>query len=107
LLLVSTQVIFGNESRIVEVDEPQERLPQAYHGHGSRFTRRWLREQLLRQFPYVYTPITQPVHPQFPCDWTTPPDHDTLVRANFVAARRPLTNPLLTEAWLDRQEHQP
>ncbi len=103
LLLVSSQVIYGDEARLEEVDEEQARLGQSYYGRGSRFTRRWLWEQLQRHFPYVYMPLTQPAHPQFPIDWTVQPTDAKLVRAIFVAARQPLSCPLLTETWLERQ----
>lgn len=107
LLLVSSQVVYGDEEDIVLVDEQQARLGQSYYGRGARFTRRWLWQQLRHHFPHVYLPITQPTHPQFPTDWTLQPVKEELVRAVFVAARQPLTNPLLTEAWLDHQERQP
>lgn len=106
LLLLSSQVIYGDEARLETVDEQQARLGQSYYGRGSRFTRRWLLEQLQRHFPYVYLPVTQPVHPQFPTDWTVQPTSTEIVRAIFVASRQPLHNPLLTETWLARQEQQ-
>jgi SAM-dependent methyltransferase len=107
LLLVSSQVVFGDNAEIERADEQQARLSQSYYGRGARFTRRWLWQQLRHHFPHVYLPITQPAHPQFPTDWTLQPVKEELVRAVFVAARQPLTNPLLTEAWLDHQKCQP
>ncbi|MBP1464237.1 class I SAM-dependent methyltransferase [Candidatus Chloroploca sp. M-50] len=106
LMLVSSQVIYGDEEDFVLADEQQARLGQSYYGCGARFTRRWLWQQLRQHFPHVYLPIIQPAHPQFPTNWMVQPAQEELARAIFVAARQPLTNPLLTEAWLDRQEHQ-
>jgi phospholipid N-methyltransferase len=106
LLLVSSQVTFGDNAAISEVEERQGRFSQSYHGRGTRFTRRWLYERLCDHFPHVYTPLTQPAHRQFPCDWSAPDQHRGIARANFVAARRPLNSPLLVEGLLERQERQ-
>jgi hypothetical protein len=107
LLLVSSQVIYGHESEISQVNEAQPRLSQSFYGRGSRFTRRWLYEELQRHFAYVYTPRTQPAHVQFPCDWSRPDASAALVRANFVASRRGLNNRQLVEGLLERQEPLP
>ena len=106
LLLVSSQVLFGSTMTISEVDERQSRFSQSYYGRGTRFTRRWLYECLCDHFPYVYTPITQPAHHQFPCDWSELGEHRGMRRANFVAARRALDTPWLMEGLLERQERQ-
>lgn len=102
LLLVSSQVLQGDSDSLEQVPEPQQALAQSYHGLGSRFTRRWLYNQLQLHFPFVYTPLAQPAHPQFPCNWSMP-IKEPLIRTVFVAARQPLKNPLLTSDWLDVQ----
>jgi SAM-dependent methyltransferase len=106
LLLISSQVVFGGGATLTEVEERQSRFSQSYHGRGTRFTRRWLYERLCDHFPHVYTPLTQPAHHQFPCDWSGPGEHQGIARSNFVAARRPLHAPLLVEGLLERQEQQ-
>lgn len=106
LLLVCSQVLFGDDMMIREVQERPSRFSQSYHGRGTRFTRRWLYECLCEHFPHVYTPKTQPAHRQFPCDWSKPDKHQGLTRANFVASRQPLHTPLLVEGLLERQERQ-
>jgi len=104
LFLVSSQVTGNEDVCLTEMVEPAERLAQSYHGCGTRFTRRWLYNEIHRHFPYVYTPRTQPAHFQFPCDWSALDGSKPLVRANFVASRKPLTQRLLTEQWIDQQE---
>jgi hypothetical protein len=56
-------------------------------------------------FQYVYIPVTQPNHPEFPVDWTTGiPDH-RLWRAVFIASRDELRNDLLSTSLLDHQRY--
>ena len=64
-------------------------------GSGCLPSRAWLFDSLSGCFEYVYIPVTQPDHPEFPLDW--PPSSDGLTRAVFVASRRPIDNPMLTE----------
>jgi SAM-dependent methyltransferase len=65
---------------------------QAFSGSGSRPTRDWIFRLLNEIFPYVYVPITQPDHPEFPKDWTKDlEDRYNLIRAVFIASEKELT----------------
>jgi hypothetical protein len=96
VLLVETCVTFGNDLSINPVTEQQGIPSQALSGVGCRPTRRWVFEELRKHFPFVYLPVTQPWHSEFPIDWTASPPGG-LTRAIFVASRRALENPLLRE----------
>ena len=65
--------------------------------------RRWIVARLKRYFKYVYLPLTQPWHEEFPLDWSAGPSEKRLTRAVFIAARGPLSNPLLSETIPNRQ----
>jgi len=83
-------------------DEPP--APEnALHGRCCRPSRRWLFRELAARFEHVYCPVTQPAHEEFPLDWSAPPADPWLVRATFVAARRPIVSDLLVAALPDRQ----
>jgi hypothetical protein len=96
LLLVESLVSFGDGEEISlceELDNPTQSLYQI----GCRPTRKWIYAQLQKYFEFVYLPITQPDHEQFPTDWTKPPKSSlTKNRAVFVASRAPIDNPLLS-----------
>ncbi len=68
---------------------------QSFSGVGCRPDRAWLFAELRKHFPYVYTPVTQPNHPQYPIDWSVPLKSGNN-RSVFIASREPLQNPLLT-----------
>ncbi len=105
LLLIQTVVGWGDDERLDIVDEPQQTPSQAAGGVGCRPTRLWVNRQLNLHFPYVYVPVTQPWHPEYPIDWTTAQPPVALARAIFIAARAPLENPLLTTTLPQRQHH--
>ena len=73
MLLLETCVSFGNEDFLNPVIENAANPSQAISGKGCRPTRRWVYNQLKRHFEFVYLPITQPNHEEFPIDWTSPP----------------------------------
>jgi hypothetical protein len=93
---VESLVSFGDGEEISlceELDNPTQSLYQI----GCRPTRKWIYAQLQKYFEFVYLPITQPDHEQFPTDWTKPPKSSlTKNRAVFVASRAPIDNPLLS-----------
>lgn len=65
----------------------------ALTGIGSRPTREMIFEKLKILWPFVYLPLTQPNHVEFPLDWTNTSGE---TRAIFIASTKPLVNPLLT-----------
>lgn len=97
LLVLETCVLFGAEDRIEYITEDYTRLWQAVSGYACFPSRSWVFRELKESYPYVYCPRTQPHHEQFPTDWTTPPAHDGLIRAVFIASAEPLDNPMLVD----------
>ena len=103
-LLLETCVSFGEAAHVQTVPENQVMASQAFSGTGSRPTRAKLMETLKSLFEFVYIPITQPNHEEFPVDWDNPEAHSApLSRAIFIASRTEISNPLLTEALISRQ----
>lgn len=86
------------------VDETIEDFTQSSTGRGSRPTREWIFEELGRCFPFVYQTQTQPDHPEFPIDWKDLERAPPLVRAVFVASKRPLDLPSLCPSLSDVQQ---
>lgn len=97
MLLLETCVSFGNENLLNLCAEDILNPTQSYAGRGCRPTRRWVYSQLKRHFEFVYLPVTQPNHEEFPIDWTRPPSKQILTRAVFVASREQINNKLLVE----------
>ena len=102
LLLLETCVAFGNDLASSPIAEPAAIPSQSIRGQGSRPTRRLVFDTLRSQFPFVYVPLTQPCHLEFPLDWSTTP-LTTLARSIFIAARGRLQNDLLKEELLIQQ----
>jgi ABC-type polysaccharide/polyol phosphate transport system ATPase subunit len=94
LLLLETVVSFGDDESVNLVEEPSHHPSQALRGVGCRPTRPWLLRELQQRFEHVYIPATQPWHPEFPLDWTVPPE-TPLPRSIFIASRARLDNPAL------------
>lgn len=97
-LLLETCVSYGDESDSVNfVDEDIHTPSQSVTGKGCRPSRSWIYKELGRNFSYVYMPITQPCHEEFPVDWTLDAKtyNGRLTRAVFIASREAITNSLL------------
>jgi hypothetical protein len=109
LLFLETCVSFGNEEATHLMAENCENPSQAFSGTGCRPTRVWIFNRLRELFEYVYLPLTQPNHEQFPIDWTTPESGrpGELTRAVFIASRERLENDALTSSLIDKQTRQP
>ena len=105
MLLLETSVSIGDdEEYIMHGEEDSANVSQSIHGKGCHPTRPWIFNRLKERFPYVYMPVTQPWHEQFPIDWTS--EVETLYfakRAVFIASRQKLNCPLLVEAVPDKQ----
>ncbi len=102
LLLLETRVSFG-EGELVNLCVEDARIPShSLLGQGCRPTRPWVFKQLKALFPFVYMPLTQPCHEEFPLDWNAMPT-ETPSRSVFVAARQQIAHPLLVEAIPMRQ----
>lgn len=104
LLLVESCVSFGAGDFLNSCPENAGDSTQALSGGGCRPTRQWFYNRLKQHFPFVYLPLTQPWHEEFPIDWTQEKVNGAaFARAVFVAARVKLENPLLTEEIPVRQ----
>jgi hypothetical protein len=97
MLLLETCVSFGEDDLLNPCIENPANPTQSTSGMGCRPTRRWIYNQLKRYFEFVYLPITQPNHEEFPIDWTSPPSKKMLTRAIFIGSRRKIINELLIE----------
>ena len=104
LLLLETCVSFGDDDAINPVKEDARQPTQSFDGGACRPSRPWVFSRLRELFPFVYVPATQPVHPEFPLDWTTPSSSPTgLTRAVFIGSRHALDLPLLLDRLPTRQ----
>jgi SAM-dependent methyltransferase len=107
MLLLETCVSYGDGEDINFIPELTKHPSESVAGRGCRPTRVWVYTQLKRLFPFVYLPKTQPNHEEFPIDWTLPtPPPDVFTRSIFIASRRPLSIPLLSDELLLKQVRQ-
>jgi FkbM family methyltransferase len=104
LLLLETAVSPKTDQSINLRAEPIASATQSISGEGCRPTRQWIYHQLKKHFEFVYLPITQPHHPEFPLDWTTDLSDALYVRAVFIASRKALNNSQLIEG-IPMQHH--
>jgi len=102
LLLLETCVSPGNELAVNSVKENHADPSQSVSGTGCRPTRPWIMQTLREHFANVYVTATQPWHPEFPLNWDAPPT-GMLTRSVFVASRRPLNLPTLSEVLVQNQ----
>lgn len=101
LLVLETLLFPSTEPFIVEEAADPSLATGPLHGVGCRPSRGWVWQRLRAHFPFVYAPLTQPCHEQFPLDWNTPADRS--MRAVFVAARRPVHSRVLSADLPERQ----
>jgi SAM-dependent methyltransferase len=105
MLLLCTCVSFGNDNLVNLCLENKLDVTQSVAGMGCRPTRKWIYNQLKQYFNYVYLPITQPCHEEFPIDWSSPSSHKSnFARAVFIASREKINNEFLTEEIPMRQK---
>lgn len=95
MILLETCLSRGTDDANVNVGE-EHTMNQAYSGVGSRPTRAWVVNRLRLLWGHGYISLTQPRHPDFPLDWTAPPEREN-TRAIFVGTRNALENPILSE----------
>ena len=103
LLLLETCISFGEDESVNLCQERLEDPTQSFSGIGCRPTRKWVFNQLRDQFEFVYLPVSQPDHEEFPIDWSQMKSQIELNRAIFVASRFPINNAMLCESLLDKQ----
>jgi hypothetical protein len=93
IMLIETCVSYGEEEAINLVSEDANSVTQSVSGIGCRPTRPWVFKELRRHFDWVYMPVTQPRHSEFPLDWSR--RSRGLMRSVFVASRQELKSELL------------
>jgi hypothetical protein len=99
LLVLETCVAAGEHAELHRFEERPGDPENAIRGHGCRPTRSWVSGELAKAFAYVYLPVTQPWHEEFPLDWSQPElIGRPLIRSVFVASRGPLGNRALSDA---------
>lgn len=104
ILFLETCVSYGQEEAINLVAETQSDPTQATSGVGCRPTRSWLFGELKSLFEYVYIPVTQPFHNEFPVDWSATPEGSvSFQRAVFVASREKINNEMLVSHLMRQQ----
>jgi hypothetical protein len=103
IAIVETCVSPESGSKVEVVEEVDEDYTQSSTGHGSRPTRQWVFEKLREFFPYVYQTRSQPVHPEFPVNWSDVSGAPPLIRAVFVGSKRPLELPSLSPEITNQQ----
>jgi hypothetical protein len=101
--LVETCVSFGREAELIAVSEDASAQSQSVRGKGCRPTRAWMFRALKMTFPFVYMPLTQPNHEEFPLDWTQPPPDNLLTRAVFIGAKEKIDNANLCDFVPEKQ----
>lgn len=106
LLLLET-VVSGVRSETIQFTKAPKRVPDGpVHAKECRPSRYWIYNKLSEFFPYVYLPVTQPCHFDFPTDWNdsgVQSDAKRTKRAVFVASRNELKNSFLTREIPDIQ----
>lgn len=103
LLLLETCVQgWAEHGGIFEISEDRLAPTGSYSGDGCRPTRIGIFRQLRNHLPYVYMPITQPDHEEFPLEWPTEPG-EGLMRSVFIGSRKALNSSLLVEGLPIRQ----
>jgi hypothetical protein len=105
LLLLETAVSPKTDKSVNLNAEPLTSATQSISGKGCRPTRQWIYQQLKQYFEFVYLPITQPSHPEFPVDWTADLSEASYIRAVFVASRQALNNSRLVAGIPMQQQH--
>jgi len=98
LILETCVSSIGDISNVVA--ENPNSYSQASSGFGSRPNRSDLFYELKKYFEFVYIPVTQPRHPEFPLDWKAN-QLTSLSRSIFICSRISLENQNLTSEFID------
>ena len=97
MILLETRISHGDDVSLNPCTEKKSDPRHGVSGIGCRPTRRWVLNELKKYFAFVYLPITQPYHNNFPIDWSSPPAQKGSDRAIFIASRQKIINKYLTE----------
>ncbi len=84
------------------LEEDQTANDQAMRGVGCRPSRDWIFNSLKKLYPYVYLPITQPNHDQFPTSW--PHKCKSNCRSIFIASKVKIDSKSLIDLIPQKQD---
>lgn len=88
----------NNNDDIHNVNENLHSLPQSFTGIGCRPTRRYIWNLMKKNFDYVYMPLTQPLHPDFPTQFNTSSHHTH--RFIIIGSKIHLNNSQLSDQFI-------
>lgn len=102
LFILETCVNPTDNGNINLLEEDLTARDQAMHGVGCRPSRDWIFNLLKNLYPYVYLPITQPNHDQFPTSW--PHKCKSNCRSIFIASKIKIDSKLLIDFIPQKQD---
>lgn len=88
---------FTSDNSINIVDESKGDYAQALNGLGCRPTRKYLWSTLKSIYPYVYMPLVQPNHADFPKSYTNGGTQRMIV----IGSNIPLNNKMLSDTFVE------
>lgn len=86
-----------SDNSINIVDESNGDNAQALNGFGCRPTRKFLWDTLKSIYPYVYMPVVQPNHADFPKSYT----NGGTQRMILIGSKIPLNNNMLSDTFVE------
>lgn len=98
MVIIETKCMISDENNVVFGDENKNERYHSVSGTNFRPSRTWLHSCLSDLFEYVYWPITQPNHEEFPLDFELFENHFDHPRAIVIASRFPIENHMLQNA---------
>jgi SAM-dependent methyltransferase len=103
MLLMETCVSMSREDLLGPCSEKADCPSQSITGTGCRPSRSWVLRELKLHFEFVYFPVTQPCHEEFPLDWSRPLESKVLTRSIFIASREAMRSELLADVLPELQ----
>lgn len=89
----------GSDDSVNNVTEDSKAIIQSFTGMACRPTRQFVYRVFKENFPYVYIPLTQPKHPEFPLQFKQKMYHT--MRFVIIGSNIPLQNSLLADSLVD------
>jgi hypothetical protein len=97
-IIIETAISNGaSDNGINIVDESIGDYAQALNGFGCRPTRKFLWDALKSIYPYVYMPVFQPEHEDFPKSYTNGGTQRMIV----IGSNIPLNNTMLSDSFVE------
>lgn len=102
ILLLETMVSGNSDNDVNLTPEDKLNSTQALSGIGCRPNRKWLFNTLKKNFEYVYIPLKQPNHSQFPKNWDEIESSNTHTRVVFIASHTKIASEELTDSFIQK-----